>query len=271
MADLVVLSTSASGIATLTLNFPKKLNPLSTACLQSLHTHLLGLQADPSVRAIILGAEGRAFCAGHDLREVLDYTADDREALFALCETVMLLLPQLPQPVIAAVQGSVAAAGCQLAASCDMVVASEKAMFSTPGINVGFFCHTPGVALSRCIPQKHAFEMLTTGIPISAPVALQRGLVNRVVPDTEEPIDTPFLDSLRYQAAVELATCILHKPSASIQSGKHTFYKHCAAPDLQAAYAVASPVMIQDSATDIVKTGIQAFLAKRSPPWANTS
>ena len=184
----LLLREDCDGVATLTLNRPQARNALSLSLLEALREAFAALSEDDSVRAVVLAAAGPAFCAGHDLKEMTGYRAEsDRgaekfEALFALCSGVMMAIPALPQPVIAAVEGVATAAGCQLVASCDLAVAGAEARFATPGVQIGLFCSTPMVALSRNVSRKHAMEMLLTGDMISAEDALRFGLVNRVVP-----------------------------------------------------------------------------------------
>lgn len=258
-APLIRADTGA--IATLTLNNPGKLNPLSDAMLDALQAQCDALALDRSIRVVILRAEGRVFCAGHDLREMTaarqhpDAGAAHFEALFARCAQVMLSLTRLPQVVIAEVQGLAAAAGCQLVASCDLVVAAAGTRFGVNGINIGLFCSTPMVALSRVIPAKRAFELLVTGEFLEAEEASALGLVNRVVPGGE----------LR-AASLALATTIAGKLGPAVAIGKRAFYEQADLP-LEQAYAHTGAVMVRNMLRDDTAEGVAAFLDKRPPDW----
>jgi enoyl-CoA hydratase/carnithine racemase len=256
VADVVVRREDRGPAAWLVLNRPRQLNSLSRAVIESLQEHLDAVEKDPAVRAVVLAGAGSAFCAGHDLKEMR--AIGDRSALKALfrqCSRMMLTLRRLPQPVIARVHGLATAAGCQLVAMCDLVVASEAATFAVSGINVGLFCSTPGVALSRQIARKHALEMLFTGDFIDARTAERRGLVNRVVPAD------------RLDAEVEsLAASIASKSPAAVASGKRLFYEQ-AEMDIEAAYEHAAEVMARDMMAPDAGEGIDAFLQKRPPRW----
>jgi len=251
-----VLRQDAAGIATLTLNRPKQYNALSQAMLGALQTALDAVAADKTVRVVVIAGNGPAFCAGHDLKEMR--ANDDptfHQALFAQCGQVMLTLNRLPQPVIARVQGIATAAGCQLVAACDLAVAAETARFATSGINVGLFCSTPAVALSRNLNRKHALELLLTGEFMDAATALQRGLVNRVTP--LEQLDA---------AVRHLADAICNKSSLAITMGKALFYRQLGMT-LEDAYACASDAMVCNLNSEDAREGIDAFLAKRKPEW----
>jgi len=243
---VLLRSTDARGVVTLTLNRPHAFNALSEEMLAAL-----------SVRVVVLAAEGKAFCAGHDLKEMraapsLDYY----ERLFAQCSDMMLTIQRLPVPVIARVQGIATAAGCQLVAMCDLAVASSTAKFAVSGVNLGLFCSAPGVALSRNILQKAAFEMLVTGEFISAQEAKQRGLVNRVA--------EPEL----FDAELEkLAATIVAKPRIAVAMGKEFFYKQVEL-DIAAAYEAGSQTMACNMMDEAALEGVQAFIEKRAPRWS---
>ncbi len=240
----------------LTLNRPRQLNALSREVIEALQEHLEAVEKDPAVRVVVLAGAGSAFCAGHDLKEMR--AIGDRDALKALfrqCSRMMMTLRGLPQPVIARVHGLATAAGCQLVAMCDLVVAAESATFAVSGIDVGLFCSTPGVALSRQIDRKHALEMLLTGDFIDARAAERRGLVNRVVPAD------------RLDEEIErLAASITAKSAAAVASGKRLFYEQ-AELGIEAAYERAAEVMARDMMSEDAGEGIDAFLEKRAPQW----
>lgn len=244
-----------AGIATVTLNNPDKLNPLSGDVIARLTAMLTQLGEDHSIRVVILGATGKAFSAGHDLKEMRALNKAGHEALFAECSALMLTINRLPQPVIARVQGIATAAGCQLVAACDLAVAADTARFAVSGINVGLFCSTPAVALSRAVPARRAMEMLLTGEFIDAPTALDYGLVNRVVP----------AESLE-AATHELAAQIAGKPPLALRMGKKLFYDQRGL-DLEAAYRLAGDVMACNMDSDDARDGIDAFFEKRAPVW----
>ena len=262
MRDPLLLRADQDGVATLTLNAPQRLNALSDAMLAELAAELARLSADRSIRVVILRAEGKAFCAGHDLKEMqaarlaADKGAAYFEGLFNRCAAVMQALTTLPQPVIGQVHSIAAAAGCQLVASCDLVVAAEGAKFGVNGVNIGLFCSTPMVALTRKVPRAVAFEMLTTGAFISAARAAEVGLVNRVVPADDLP-----------QATQTLAASIAGKLGAAVKIGKRAFYDQIDLP-LEAAYAHAGAVMVENMLWRDTEEGIAAFLEKRAPDWA---
>ena len=246
----------ARGVHVLTLAQPKSFNVLSEAVLAELQRLLDLIAADDGARALVIAAEGKAFCAGHDLKQMkanprLDYY----QALFAQCSRMMLSLLRLPVPVIARVQGLATAAGCQLVAQCDLAVAADSARFGVNGIDVGLFCATPSVPLARNLPAKQAMEMLVTGGFIGADEALARGLVNRVVP--AEQLD----------AAVEqLLTAILAKPRAALAAGKELFYRQREL-GIEAAYQLAGQAMACNMMLDVAQEGVQAFIEKREPAW----
>jgi len=252
----ILLVAKQDGIATLTLNRPRQYNALSRELLLALRDELDALRDDAGVRVVVIAASGNAFCAGHDLKE-LRATADREfhRELFSLCSSVMLRIVQLPQPVIAQVNGIATAAGCQLVASCDLAVCADNARFATSGINLGFFCGTPGVAVSRNLARKHALEMLLTGRFLDAQEALAKGLVNQVV--APEQLDA---------ATRELAATIAAKLPAAIQAGKRLFYKQLEA-DLEQAYAQATELMVCNLADPDTEEGIDAFIEKRPPRW----
>lgn len=252
----VLLSEVADGVATLTLNRPQQYNALSAALLEALHRELDALRGDASVRVVVIRGAGKAFCAGHDLKEMRGLPAQaDVERLFDTCSAMMQKLVALPQPVIAAVHGIATAAGCQLAAQCDLAVATEDARFAVSGINLGLFCSTPAVALSRNVGRKRAAEMLFTGEFIEAKRALEWGLVNRVC----APAD---LD----KTVLELAESLKKKPAESLALGKALFYRQLEL-GLSAAYADATKTIACNMAGDVAREGVDAFLAKRPPDW----
>lgn len=250
-----LLTQSRGGIVTLTLNRPEKRNALSRSLLHELHATLLRVADESSVRVVVLAANGSAFCAGHDLGEMVGCAESEYHDLFSLCSTVMQQLRQLPQPVIARVQGLATAAGCQLVAACDLAVAVESATFATPGVKIGLFCTTPMVPLVRAVPAKAALEMLLTGNPISAAQALQWGLVNRVVPADQ-------LDSV----VKELADAILASSPLTVRLGKAAFYDQLAL-DEPTAYQRATEVMTDNACRRDAQEGMAAFLQKRKPVW----
>ncbi|WP_089897493.1 enoyl-CoA hydratase [Loktanella fryxellensis] len=257
----LVTRHDAAHVATLTLQSPGNLNALSTAMMTALHATLDTIAKDPTVRVVILRGAGRAFCAGHDLRELLtlrdgpDTGAAGLKALFDRCTALMTRIQSLPQPVIAQVHGLATAAGCQLVATCDMAVAGDAARFGVNGVNIGLFCATPMVALTRNMPAKLAFELLTTGRFLTAAEARDGGLVNRVVPDGD-------LDA----ATRTLADTIATKLPAAVRIGKQAFHAQIGLPTA-AAYALTGDVMVANMARDDTTEGIDAFLAKRAPDW----
>ena len=253
--------TDADGIAHLNLNAPEKLNALSEAMLDALQGHFDALQGDRSVRAVIISGSGKAFCAGHDLKEMTaGRQAEDGgkayfKHLFDKCARMMASIPKMPQPVIAQVHGIATAAGCQLVASCDLAVAGQGTQFGVNGVNIGLFCSTPMVALSRNIPRKQAFEMLTTGQFIDADRAMSLGLVNRVVAHDELSAETRAL-----------ADTVAGKLAVAVKIGKEAFYNQLQMP-VEAAYAYAGDVMVTNMLHRDTEEGISAFLEKRPPDW----
>ncbi len=261
MTDPLVSRSDDGRIATLTLNAPASLNALSAAMVAALSAEITRLHHDPDIRVVILRANGRAFCAGHDLKELqaARASADQGRAAFAAvfdaCAAMMQALTSLPQPVIAQVHAIAAAAGCQLVASCDLVVAADTARFGVNGINIGLFCATPMVALTRKVPPAIAFEMLTTGEFLSATRAREVGLVNRVAtPDT--------LDAETRALAQTLAA----KLAPALRLGKRAFQDQADLP-LAAAYAQTCAVMVDNLLFPDTDEGLTAFLEKRSPNW----
>jgi len=254
--DDVLRRTYEDGIVTLQLNRPRQYNALSRELLEALHAELGTIARDESARVVIVTGAGRAFCAGQDLKE-MRACADQREieALFTSCSAMMQKLIELPQPVIAAVNGIATAAGCQLAAQCDLAVASENARFAASGVNLGLFCSTPAVALSRNVSRKRAAEMLFTGDFIDAQLALEWGLVNRVAPH----------DRLM-EATRELANNLKSKPREVLALGKALFYRQLDA-SLGAAYTDASRTISSNMAAEVAREGVDAFLAKVPPRW----
>jgi len=248
-------------VVRLTMNAPDRLNALSDEMLAALQDQIDALQADRSVRAVVLSGTGKAFCAGHDLKEMQAgrqsedggraYFAD----LFTRCGEVMQMIPTLPQPVIARAHGIATAAGCQLVASCDMAVAATGTRFGVNGVNIGLFCSTPMVALSRNVPRKQAFEMLTTGEFIDASRARELGLVNRVVAPEDLEAET-----------TALATSVAEKLASAVKIGKEAFYEQLQMP-LDAAYAFTGDVMVHNMMDTDTAEGIQAFIEKRKPDW----
>ena len=255
MTDSLTLYEVRDGVAILTLNNPRRRNALSMGMMDELLSHLGTAKGDADVRVVVIRAEGPVFSSGHDLRELADGDVEDQTILFARCTELMEAVRLLPKPVIAQAQGLATAAGCQLAATCDLVVASEDASFATPGVDIGLFCTTPAVALGRAVPMKKAMEMLLTGQPIPASDALDAGLVNRVVPadDLEE-------------ATLELAGKVASAAMSTIAIGKPAFYRQMAM-DRPQAYELAQRIMVENLQTADAKEGIGAFLGKREPRW----
>lgn len=243
------------GLCVLTLDRPDRFNALSRSLLEALHGAVDDIAADANIRVVILAANGKAFCAGHDLKEMRASSQDDVTALFRLCSDLMLKLIRLPQPVIAEVNGMATAAGCQLVAQCDLAVAADHAKFAVSGINLGLFCSTPAVPLSRAIARKRAAEMLFTGDFIDAATALDWGLVNRVVP----------ADQLRV-TTLALAEKLKAKPRESLATGKALFYRQLDA-GLEAAYADASTTIACNFMAPDAQEGVAAFIEKRPPNW----
>ncbi|RUR30292.1 enoyl-CoA hydratase [Vreelandella andesensis] len=248
--------TDYQGVTTLTLNQPERFNTLSEDMLTALQSALDDIAQDDQVRCVVFAANGKAFCAGHDLKQ-MRATPDKAyyQALFTRCGAVMQAIVNLPVPVIAKVQGIATAAGCQLVASCDLAVAASSARFAVSGINVGLFCSTPAVALSRNVSRKRAMEMLLTGEFISASQAADWGLINRVAEEGE-------LDS----AVEALTASICAKSAVAVRTGKAMFARQLAMP-LEDAYAFAGETMACNMLADDVAEGIDAFIAKRQPQW----
>ncbi len=260
----LVLDDEKSPVRTLRLNRPKARNALSLELMEALRQALQGAAEDKGTRVIILAAEGPGFCAGHDLREMTalrdgpDGGKPAYERIFEVCAGLMKGILACPVPVIAQVHGIATAAGCQLVATCDLAVASDQVHFATPGVNIGLFCSTPMVALSRNVPRKAAMEMLLTGEMISAEVAQQIGLINKAVPSDE-------LES----ATLALANTIAQKPGAVVRIGKEAFYQQLELP-VNAAYDYTAKVMTENMMAADAKEGIGAFVEKREPRWSDT-
>lgn len=260
MTDLLTRNTDDNGITTLTLNQPERRNSLSMAMLDALSEALGDVVTNDATRVVVIAAAGKVFCAGHDLKEIRDQL-DSHEfqlALFNRCSEVMQQIVNLAKPVIARVAGVATAAGCQLVASCDLAVAADSARFATPGVNIGLFCSTPMVALSRNVSRKHAMEMLLTGELISAVRAEQLGLVNRIVDDS-------LLDETVYA----MARTIAEKSGHTLKIGKGAFYKQLEMP-LADAYEYTAKVMAENLRADDAREGICAFLDKRKPEWKDS-
>jgi enoyl-CoA hydratase/carnithine racemase len=259
--SLILQREDKDSIATLILNRPHARNSLSEAMLEALGDAFTAIAHDRSVRAVILAANGPAFCAGHDLKELNGRRSDaDRgrayfKHIMGLCSGMMQQIVMLPQPVIACVHATATAAGCQLVASCDLAVASQAARFATPGVNIGLFCSTPMVALSRNVSRKHAMEMLLTGDLITAEDALRIGLINRVVQASQERAE-----------ATKLAEKIVAKSALTVKTGKEAFYRQ-AEMSLAEAYRYSSDVMVENMLARDAEEGISAFIEKREPKW----
>ncbi len=256
MSEELVGYELRDGVAVLTLNDAKRRNALSSRLLGELQDWLRRIEEDDAVRVVVLRSEGPVFSSGHDLNEMIDRDAESYAAVFALCTEVMEAIRLLPKPVIAQVQGLATAAGCQLAATCDLAVAGESAAFATPGVRIGLFCTTPGVALARAVPStKKAMEMLLTGMPVPASEALEIGLVNRVVPDDE-------LEANVMALARQISAASAH----TLAVGKSAFYRQIEL-DRPAAYTLAQEVMVDNLLDEDAHEGITAFLQKRPPQW----
>ncbi|WP_227814883.1 enoyl-CoA hydratase [Nitrogeniibacter aestuarii] len=252
----MVLRNDRDGVAHLTLNRPAQFNALSDAMLGALIEQLEVIGADESVRVVVIGGAGKAFCAGHDLKEMRgNHTLDFQQALFRKCGKLMMKIQKLPQPVIARIHGIATAAGCQLVSMCDLAVAADVSRYAVSGINVGLFCATPAVGLSRNMGRKEAFEMLVTGDFIDAAEAQRRGLVNRVVP----------LDQLDDELG-KLTASICAKTPVAVRMGKQLFYQQLET-GIEAAYQMASETMACNMMTEDAAEGIDAFIAKRPPQW----
>jgi enoyl-CoA hydratase/carnithine racemase len=260
-AESVLLREDVGAVAVLTLNRPNARNSLSEALIAALTDALVTIGSERSVRAAVVAANGPAFCAGHDLKELTAHrSAPDRGREYFRfvmdgCSAMMQAIVRLPKPVIAAVGGTATAAGCQLVASCDLAVASAAASFATPGVDIGLFCSTPMVALSRNVAPKHAMEMLLTGEAVSAEEARRIGLINRVVPAGRERDE-----------ALALAREIAAKSALTVKIGKEAFYRQLEMK-LSDAYAYASKTMVENMLARDAEEGIGAFIEKRSPKW----
>lgn len=253
--DRAVAVERGGPVVTLVLDRPARRNPLGLATMRMLRDDLRAAADDPGVRAVVLGARGPVFSAGHDLRELQEADAAATREIFDACAELMLTIHRLPVPVVARVQGLATAAGCQLVAACDLAVAAEEARFATPGVRIGLFCTTPAVEVVRAVGRTRAMEMLLTGEPIDAPTALAWGLVNRVVP-------AAGLEA----AAVALAERVAGASRATIASGKRAVADTVDLP-IEQAYPVASAAMCRDAASPSAREGIGAFLGKRDPVW----
>lgn len=251
-----VLRSDSGGVTTLTLNRGERFNPLSEEMMSALQAEIDAIAVDASVHVLVLAANGKAFCAGHDLKQMrASPSAEYYKKLFAQCSKLMLSIQQMPQPVIARVQGIATAAGCQLVAMCDLAVATSDARFAVSGVNYGLFCSTPSVGLARNVPRKQAMEMLLTGEFIDAQTALERGLVNRVV--AHEALDA---EVARFTAS------ILAKPAVAIAMGKQMFYRQLEM-GIGAAYQLAGETMACNMMDETALEGVQAFIDKRKPAW----
>ena len=260
-SSLILLREDQGGIAVLTLNRPQARNSLSEALLEALGDTLSAIAHDRAVRAVVLAALGPAFSAGHDLKELNAHRSEEDRGrayfkrIMGLCSHVMQQIVRLPQPVIASVHATATAAGCQLVASCDLAIASQAAKFATPGVNIGLFCSTPMVALSRNVSRKHAMQMLLTGDLISADEAARIGLVNQVVPAGQERA-----------TAIKLAEKIAAKSTHTVKIGKEAFYRQ-AEMSLADAYDYTSQVMVENMLARDAEEGISAFIEKRDAKW----
>ncbi|MCY3880480.1 MAG: enoyl-CoA hydratase [Rhodobacteraceae bacterium] len=256
LLDSPLLRQDEGDVAFLTMNRPSAYNALSSGLMQALQSALDGIASERSVKAVVLAGSGQGFCAGHDLKELRSGEGESsHERLFAQCSELMLSIQRLPIPVIARIHGIATAAGCQLVASCDLAVASDNAVFATPGVNIGLFCSTPMVAVSRNIPRKRIMEMLLTGESISAAQAVEFGLINQAVPPDR-------LD----EAVSELARKITCKSPRVLAIGKEAFYRQVELP-VEEAYSYTSSVMVRNMMTEDAEEGISAFIEKRSPVW----
>ena len=260
-SSFILLREDQDGIAVLTLNRPQARNSLSEALLEALGDTLSAIAHDRAVRAVVLAALGPAFSAGHDLKELNAHRSEEDRGrayfkrIMGLCSHVMQQIVRLPQPVIASVHATATAAGCQLVASCDLAIASQAAKFATPGVNIGLFCSTPMVALSRNVSRKHAMQMLLTGDLISADEAARIGLVNQVVPAGQERA-----------TAIKLAEKIAAKSTHTVKIGKEAFYRQ-AEMSLADAYDYTSQVMVENMLARDAEEGISAFIEKRDAKW----
>ncbi len=254
-SDLILRSVEG-GVVTLTLNRPTARNALSRPLMADFQANLDEIAENEEIKVVVIAGMGQAFCAGHDLKEIRSNNRREIfDGLLAQCSTLMTSIVRLPKPVIARVHGIATAAGCQLVASCDMAIASENATFATPGVNIGLFCSTPMVAVSRAVPRKQTMEMLLTGEEISANTAKDFGLVNKVVPAKELELVTSGL-----------ASKIASKSPLTLRVGKEAFYRQLEM-DLDAAYRYTSEVMAQNMMAADAQEGIDAFMQKRDPVW----
>jgi enoyl-CoA hydratase/carnithine racemase len=255
-AESYVLREDRDGVAWLTLNRPSAYNALSTELIEAMQETVDAIADDRSVKIVVIRGAGKGFCAGHDMRQMQANRSEPYyNAVFSACSKMMMSLMELPQPVIGCVHGIATAAGLQLLASCDLAVADETARFGTPGVNIGLFCSTPMVAVSRKVQRKKMMEMLLTGEMLDANGALEQGLINKAVP--ADQLETAVLD---------LAAKILSKSPAVVKIGKQAFYKQLDMP-LADAYAFASAVMTHNMLIDDATEGMNAFLEKRAPVW----
>src|SRR5215510_2068460 len=256
-AEPLVLTARENGIVRLTLNRGSRYNPLSLEMIAALQKEIGAIAADPEARVVVLGADGKGFCAGHDLKEMRAHAGDEawQRRLFDDCSRMMVALTRLPQPVIARVHGIATAAGCQLVSMCDLAVAADTATFAMPGVNVGVFCSTPAVGVARNVGRKRAMEMLLTGEPIDAKTALAWGLVNRVVAAAD-------LDA----EIAKFTRIILERSAAVVRLGKAAFYRQIERP-LDVAYETTGEVMAKNLSLEDAAEGIDAFLGKRPPRW----
>ena len=254
-SDLILRSVEG-GVATLTLNRPTARNALSRPLMADFQANLDEIAENEEIKVVVIAGMGQAFCAGHDLKEIRSNNRREIfDGLLAQCSTLMTSIVRLPKPVVARVHGIATAAGCQLVASCDMAIASENATFATPGVNIGLFCSTPMVAVSRAVPRKQTMEMLLTGEEISANTAKDFGLVNKVVPAKELELVTN-----------DLASKIASKSPLTLRVGKEAFYRQLEM-DLDSAYRYTSEVMAQNMMAADAQEGIDAFMQKRDPVW----
>lgn len=261
LREEILLRDDCDGVTTLTLNRPKQRNSLSEALMAALTAEMTAIAEDPAVRVIVLAANGPVFSAGHDLKELTAARQrEDRgrayyQDIMKRCSTMMLSILQNPKPVIAKVHGTATAAGCQLVATCDLAIAADDAHFATPGVNIGLFCSTPMVALSRNVSRKHAMEMLLSGDMVDAAHAAEIGLINRAMP--ADALDTEVSD---------LATKIASKSSMTVSIGKRAFYDQLEL-GVSEAYAYTSDVMVKNMLTHDAEEGVNAFIEKRAPTW----
>jgi len=258
VTERMLQAVVADGVATLTLMDNKKRNALSSQMMAALKETIQGYEQDTAVKVVVIRHDGKVFSSGHDLKEInlQQTTTGTTEPVFSLCSSLMLAIRQARFPVIAEVGGLATAGGCQLVAACDLAVAADTATFSTPGVKIGLFCTTPGVALARALPAKHAMEMLLTGDALTAQQAKEYGLINKVVAP----------DELRSQTAA-LAHKVAQAPAETIKIGKKAFYQQSSIADLGAAYSYAQQVMVDNMCIPDAKEGVAAFVDKRAPKW----